>query len=343
MHSVLVIEHDDTLRTVIRGWVDALGFRAREAPDADTALVLQEREPAAIALCDLRMPVHNGAWVASRIRERFPDTAIIITTAARDVETAVASLRNDVVDYLLKPFDRNRLEEALTLARDCHAAAAGLQELQFALQDRLRKRRATVAARLSEAQESEQEALEGLIAILQLHERDGRGHAVRVARMAIALADELGLEENALLDVETGALLHDIGKLDIPSSILAKPAPLDEREWQIMRTHPRLGYDLLSPQRRFSGAATLVLSHHEAYDGSGYPRKLRGDEIPMGARVLAVADAYDSMTQPHVQRPPMPPAMALDEIERCSGRQFDPLCVEALGSIIVHAAEEVVA
>lgn len=342
MDSVLVVEHDDTLRAVIRGWVDALGFRAREAADADSALVLLERETAAIAICDLRVPDHSGAWLATRIRELYPRTAIVISTAARSVETAVASLRNDVVDYLLKPFDRARLQEALALGRDWHASVAGLDELQQALEDRIRNRRATVAAALSEAQESEQDALEGLIAVLQLHERDGRGHAVRVARLAIAIGDELGMDEDTLLAIERGALLHDVGKLDIPASILSKPAPLDDREWQIMRTHPRVGYDLVSHQERFAAAAEIVLSHHEAYDGSGYPRGLRGEDIPIGARVLAVADAYDSMTRPHVQRPPLQPALAIEEIARCSGRQFDPVCAEALGPVIAHAAEEVV-
>ena len=343
MNSVLVVEHDDTLRGVIRGWVDALGFRGREAADANGAMILLEREAAAIVICDLRLPDHNGARFATHLRERFPHTALVMATAARDVETAVASLRNQVVDYLLKPFDRPRLEEALTLARDWHAASEGLDELQHALEDRLRNRRASVAATLSRVQESELDAIEGLIAVLQLHEHDGRGHAVRVARLAIAVGDELGLDEDVLLAIERGALLHDIGKLDIPASILSKPAPLDEREWEIMRTHPRVGYDLVSQQRRFADAAEIVLSHHEAYDGGGYPRGLRGDDIPVGARVLAVADAYDSMTQPHVQRPPLPPALALEEIARCSGRQFDPVCAEALGPVIAQAAEEIVA
>jgi HD-GYP domain-containing protein (c-di-GMP phosphodiesterase class II) len=105
-----------------------------------------------------------------------------------------------------------------------------------------------------------------------------------------------------------------------------------------MRTHPQVGYELVRNQTRFADAAEIVLSHHESYDGSGYPRGLRGDDIPLGARILAVADAYDSMTQPHIQRPPMPPAMAVEEIERCSGRQFDPICAQALGSVFIHAA-----
>ena len=107
-----------------------------------------------------------------------------------------------------------------------------------------------------------------------------------------------------------------------------------------MRRHPQVGYDLLKSQRRFAAAAEIVLSHHEAYDGSGYPRGLTGDEIVIEARILTVADAYDSMTHPHTQRPSMSPALAVSEIERCSGRQFDPECAAALGSVLVDATRE---
>jgi len=178
-----------------------------------------------------------------------------------------------------------------------------------------------------------------LITMLQFHERDGRGHAVRVARLAIAIGEELGLDDDALDVLEHGALLHDIGKLTMPAAILSKPAPLDDAEWQIMRTHPQAGYDLLKSQPRFAGAAEMVLSHHEAWDGSGYPRQLLGDDIPLGARILAVADAYDSMTQPHTQRPAMSPLLAMQEIERCRGHQFDPRCAESLGPVLVHAVQ----
>ncbi len=111
----------------------------------------------------------------------------------------------------------------------------------------------------------------------------------------------------------------------------------------MMRTHPQIGYDLLSKQPRFAEIAEIVLNHHEAFDGSGYPRGLAGEDIPQAARILAVADAYDSMTQPHTQRPALSPAMAIDEIARCSGRQFDPRCAEALGPVLMHAGEERVA
>jgi HD-GYP domain-containing protein (c-di-GMP phosphodiesterase class II) len=163
-----------------------------------------------------------------------------------------------------------------------------------------------------------------------------------VARLTLAIAEELGAtSEGSLTELEHGALLHDIGKLDVSAAILTKSAPLDEDEWAVMRTHPRVGYDLLRKLPRFNGAAELVLAHHEAYDGSGYPRGLEGKDIPLGARILSIADSYDSMTHPHTQRPPMPSAMAIGEVERCSGSQFDPTVAEALGNVLVHAVEEV--
>lgn len=343
MNSVLVIDDEESLRPVIRRWVDSEGYRAREADSAEEALYALEREPADIALCDVTLGGRDGIWLASQIRRLYPHTAIIMATGQNDMDTVVASLRNDVVDYLLKPFDRRRLAEALSLGRDWHSAAAGVDTFQHKLQDRIRSRRASIAAELSQSQASDVGAVDTLITMLQLHERDGRGHAVRVARIAVAMGEELGLDDSSIDVLERGSLLHDIGKLDMPRAILSKPAPLDDDEWQVMRTHPQVGYDLLKNQPRFADAAEIVLAHHEAWDGSGYPRRLHGDEIPLAARVLAVADAYDSMTQPHTQRPAMSPAMAVQEIERCRGHQFDPRCAEALGPVLVHAVDEHVA
>ncbi|OFW13283.1 MAG: hypothetical protein A3F70_00860 [Acidobacteria bacterium RIFCSPLOWO2_12_FULL_67_14] len=339
MHSVLVVDDDPSVLCTISSWIDALGYVVHEAGDVEEALESMDEAPSDIALCDVSMANRDGVWLAWQLRERHPHTAIIMATALRDSETAVSTLRNDVVDYLLKPFDRGRLAEALSLARDWHASAAGDEALHQALQDRLRKRRTELAAALAEAQTTHVAALDGLISMLQLHERDGRGHATRVARLTVALADALGRVNGEMLELEHGALLHDIGKLDVPSTILNKSAPLDHSEWEVMRTHPQLGYDLLRRLPTFERSVDLVLAHHEAFDGSGYPRGLKGEEIPLGARILAVADAYDSMTHPHTQRPPLRPALAVGEIERCSGSQFDPQIAEALGEVFADTTE----
>ena len=205
-----------------------------------------------------------------------------MATAGRDVEIAVASLRNQVVDYLLKPFDERRLSEALALGRDWQQRRPG----RGGTAPRVAGSAAPGAPRWrrrSPKHRTRQQALEGLMAI-QLHERDARGHATRVARLAVAIGDEMGFTDEELEVLEQGGLLHDIGKLDMPASILSKPGPLDENEWRIMRTHPQVGYDLLRSQPRFADAAEMVLAHHEAHDGTGYPRRLAATRIPKAAR-----------------------------------------------------------
>jgi len=340
MHSVLVVDDDISLRPMLASWVNRFGFCAFEAPTAECALEHLEHTPADIALCDVNMPGRNGVWLAARIRERHPTTAVIMATSVDDADVAVSTLSNDVVDYLLKPFDSARLREALALGLDWHRASVGDEDLHHALQSRMRSRRAAVATTLARAQTTAQEAADSLIAMLQMHEKDGRGHATRVTRLAIALADELGIVEDDIEELEYGAMLHDVGKIDMPAEILCKPAPLSDAEWDVMRTHPQVGYDLVKKLPQFSRAAEIVLAHHEAFDGSGYPHGLKGNDIPLGARILTIADSYDSMTHPHTQRPAMPREMAVREIERCSGSQFDPDAAVALGRVLQHATEE---
>ena len=340
MPSVLLVDDDPAIRGLLSDWVRGFGYEPREAASAEEGLDALNHTPADIAVCDVHMPGENGVWLASRIREQHSGTAIVMATSGIEVDVAVSSLKNDVVDYLLKPFDRARLREALALALDWHRASAGSDNLHAALQDRLRTRRASVAAALAAAQTSARDALHGLISMLQLQDRDGRGHATRVARLAVAIADELAVDDALLMDLEHGSLLHDIGKLDMPASSLSKPAPLNDAEWEVMRTHPQVGYDLVKRLPGFASAAEIIVAHHEAFDGSGYPNGLRGDEIPLCARILTVADSYDSMTHPHTQRPAMSATLAVCEIERCTGSQFDPDVAAALGPVLAHAAEE---
>jgi len=340
MHSVLVVDDDISLRPMLASWVNRFGYCAYEADSAEAALEHLDETPADIALCDVNMPGQNGVWLAARIRERHPTTAVIMATSVDDADVAVSTLSNDVVDYLLKPFDSARLREALALGLDWHRASVGDEELHCALQSRMRTRRAAVAATLARAQTDARHAADSLISMLQLHEKDGRGHSTRVTRLAIALADELGCSDDEIDGLEYGAMLHDVGKIDMPTEILCKPAPLTEAEWDVMRTHPQVGYDLVRKLPRLERAAEFVLAHHEAFDGTGYPNRLKGADIPLGARILTIADSYDSMTHPHTQRPAMPASMAMQEIERCSGSQFDPDAAAALGRVLEHAVVE---
>jgi putative nucleotidyltransferase with HDIG domain len=176
--------------------------------------------------------------------------------------------------------------------------------------------------------------LDALALALDYRDKSTSGHSRRVASLTVSVAGHHGVEGDALQQIEHGALLHDIGKLKIPDSILWKPASLDDTEWITMRKHPQYGYEFLRDLEFLNEAAELVLSHHEKFDGSGYPRGLRGERIPLGARIFAVVDAVDAMIYKRPYNDPISFKEAAEEIRRCAGSHFDPdlvpLAVEVL-------------
>jgi putative nucleotidyltransferase with HDIG domain len=173
--------------------------------------------------------------------------------------------------------------------------------------------------------------LEALVNALEARDHETKGHSVRVARYMLNIAEALGVKPGTKewTDMQHGALLHDVGKIGVPDAILLKPGKLTKDEWERMRLHPEIGYAILREVRFLQGAAEIVLAHHERWDGLGYPKKLKAEEIPLGSRIFSVVDTFDSMTSDRPYRKAMDPSEALNEILRCSGTQFDPLVVEA--------------
>jgi putative nucleotidyltransferase with HDIG domain len=176
--------------------------------------------------------------------------------------------------------------------------------------------------------------LAGLVDRLELKEGYAGEHTAAVSRLALAIAKELNLSAGECRCVELGALLHDVGKLSIPDRVLTKPAPLNELEWEAMRRHAALGERLLAHIVQQADVLAVVRSHHERWDGRGYPDGKFGEEIPLAARIVAVADAFQAMIEPRPYREPRSPASALAEVVSQSGGQFDPACVEALRPVI---------
>jgi putative two-component system response regulator len=177
--------------------------------------------------------------------------------------------------------------------------------------------------------------LAGLVDRLELKEGYAGEHTTAVSRLAVAIATELRLPAAQCRDVELGALLHDVGKLSIPDRVLTKPGPLNELEWTAMQRHASLGERLVARIVQQPAVLAVVRSHHERWDGSGYPDGKQGEEIPLAARIVAVADAFQAMIEPRPYREPRTRASALAEITSESGRQFDPGCVEALRAVVV--------
>ncbi len=205
-----------------------------------------------------------------------------------------------------------------------------VQELQ-AHNQALEQANREIQAMTARLQETYAGTLEALVAALDARDRETRGHSVRVSRLTMLLARELGVQEGTRewLDMERGSLLHDIGKIGVADAILRKPGKLADDEWAEMRRHARIGYEMLKDIPFLAGAAEIVACHHERWDGKGYPDGLAGLDIPFGARVIAVADSYDAMTSDRPYRPALAHHVAMGELRRNAGLQFDPEIVAA--------------
>jgi putative nucleotidyltransferase with HDIG domain len=327
--SVLVVDDEPGVRHLMRRWLESRGYLVAVAPGADQALELLAAAPTAVALCDLRMPGHDGLWLAGQLRREHPDTAVIIATGLNDVSAVVESLRQGVVDYLTKPFERDRLCQAVSRGVEWHKSARDTRQWREQLEREIGGRRAHLENVIASQFVDSDDDVDVLLATLTATSPDAYAHACRVAALSAAIARAMGLAEGDVAAIARGALLHDVGKLAMPDAVLRKPAPLTAEEQRLVQHYPAIGYELVAPVAFLAGAAEIVRDLQERVDGQGYPGKRRGDDITPGAKIVAVADAYDTMTRPRVFRDPIPAADAIAEIARCRGTQFDPRVVDA--------------
>ena len=329
MNGILVVDDDPRIRELVTCSLEMLGHEAIDADAAATAMARLERQRFGLVLIDVHMPGRDGMSLAAEIRERFPATAVIMLTGDDQIPAVVGSLRAGAMDYLVKPVPREMLAQAVDRGLAWHRKAL-LEERTRRRRDLLLSRRQRQITRaLADLDLASATSADALLRLLTLHDSDSYGHATRVAETAGAIAEALGLPGDARRVIRHAALLHDIGKVAVVTSVLRKPAALDGGEVDLMRQHPERGYDVLRDVPHLRDTADIVLAHHEHFDGSGYARGLAGEDIPIGARVLTVADAFDALTHDRPYRPGRDPEAARLEILRCSGQQFDPRVVDA--------------
>src|SRR6478672_572188 len=326
----LIVDDEPRLRQVLVHLMRNDGFTCLEAGNGEEALAHLEVHTVTLVMSDLRMPKMDGLELLRRIRGRWPDIAVVMITAVADVEVAVSCLAIGAMDYLTKPFHLEEVRARVAQALEKRRLVVENRGYQESLQEKV----AVQARRLEELFLA---SIQSLAEALEVKDPYTRGHSIRVSHYSVVIARELGLEGEMLRQVELGGHVHDIGKIGVREEVLNKPGKLTEREYEHIMTHPVVGWRILAPLLADTPAAlNIVRSHHERFDGRGVPDRLGGAQIPLEARIVAAADAFDAMTS---DRPYRPDGLRVDdaiaEIVRCSGSQFDPAVVAAL----VRAAE----
>jgi response regulator RpfG family c-di-GMP phosphodiesterase len=332
--SILVVDDERGVRDLMSRWLVGGGYDVATAESADEALHRVEDAPPAVALCDIRMPGRDGLWLAEQIRRTAPETAVIMATGVHDVTSAVTSLRQGVIDYLTKPFGRDRLRESVLRGLDWHKTAMDARRWRETLETELRTRADVLQRTLDQHRIDSDAALDTALVALTAHNSEAYAHAYRVAAMAVSVGRALHLSDEQVSTIEHAALLHDLGKLAVPDAVLRKPAPLSDDEQAVLRRHPDIGAELVASVPYLASSADIVRHVHERPDSLGYPDGCPGAEVPIGSRIIAVADAFDAMTRPRVFRDVIAPREALLEIARCAGTQFDSMVVHAFARVM---------
>jgi cyclic di-GMP phosphodiesterase len=332
--SILVVDDEPAVRQVMKRWIESQGYAVRVAAGAAEALTLLADALAGVVICDLRMPGHDGLWLVDLLRREHPDVAVIIATGVNDVEAAVEGLRQGVVDYLTKPFDRERLFDAVSRAVEWSETAADARKWREQLQREMREQQDRVDEIVGQWPADCDDTLDALFATLTAGSLDAYAHGCRVAALSRTLAQALGVAAADIPTIQQAGLLHDLGKLVVPVAVLRKPAPLTAEEQRVVRQHPAIGSTLVARIAYAAGAAPIVRDAQERPDGLGYPRGIRGRDVGLAARIVGLADAYDTMIRARAFRAALAPQAALAEIVRCRGTQFDARVVDAFTALL---------
>lgn len=322
---ILVVDDEEPIREIVASMLGTAGYVCKEAGSGMEALaILTSGEEFELMLSDLMMADLDGIGLLERTKERYPDMPVVMVTAVHDISVALAAIRNGAYDYLLKPFEREQLLNTVSRALENRRLKVENRIYQTNLESLVKARTDQLQTAIQNLERSYDITLEALGDALDLKDAETEGHSKRVTAFTIAIAKNMGLPREQIAVIARGAFLHDFGKMAIPDAILRKPGKLTKDEMDIMQEHAYLGYQMLKKIPFLAEASEIVYTHQEKFDGTGYPRGLKGEQIPLGARIFSVADTLDAITSDRPYRPAQSLSAAREEIKKWSGRQFDP-------------------
>ncbi len=329
LERILVVDDEAIIRETVAEYLRSHGFECVTAATGEQALTQLKTGGFALLIADIRMPGYTGLQLLNYVAENCRRVSVIMITAVADLQTAVDSMKLGAFDYITKPFDLDLVVESVKKA--LHQRSQRIRDDQIAknLQRALKSKTFALNSALKDLKLHRDTTLEALVRALDAREHETGCHSARVQAYAVTLAERLGLEGDRLANLARGALLHDIGKIGVSDQILLKKGKLTEGEWAQIKKHPLIGHEIVKGVSFLGRASALIISHHERFDGKGYPSGLKGEAVALEARLFAVIDTYDAMTSDRPYRKALNPEIAKEEIIRCSGSQFDPRIVDS--------------
>jgi putative two-component system response regulator len=338
---ILIVDDEVIVREILVRKLESMGYACECCGNGRAALDLIAKRGFDLVLAGILIPEIGGIALLKEAMRICPDIAVILVTSVIDIEMAVDALKDGAYDYITKPFSLEEMSISVSRALEKRRLLLENQNYQRSLEEQVASRTRQLKEALGVLQHTYHSTLVALSRALDSRDAGSDGHSLRVTVYATRLAQKLDLGKPEIRVIEQGVLLHDIGKIGIPDELLRKPGKLDESEWLLMRKHPEIGYRILSSIKFLKGAARLVLHHHERWDGNGYPQKLSGDQINLGARIFAVVNALDDLTSNRSLQDAISLEAALREIEKMSGSQLDPILVDEFLKIPAAKWEEI--
>src|SRR5713226_8277367 len=336
---ILVVDDESEITAILSDLFTGQYYcmTAGSAEEALERLLVSEYE---LVISDITMPGMSGLDMIPQVKSMTPNTVVVMISGMQTVESAIGALRLGAFDYVMKPFDLRQVEAVVKRALEHQELIVAKQRYEGHLEELVEQRTAELDDALNSLEDAYRSTLRALTAALETRDLETHGHSERVVTYSLRLGREYGLDSERIKALEFGSLLHDIGKIGVPDSILRKPAKLTDDEWVLMRQHPVHGQQILRGIEFLEGAARVVAQHHEQWNGSGYPTGLSGEDIDVCARIFAVADAFDAITSDRVYRKGKSYEAAAQELDVWAGRQFDPKVVEAFHRVPKEDWEE---
>ncbi len=312
---ILIVDDEEIIRWTLTRKLSKEGYLCQEAENAGEALRTMKRNPSELVILDINMPDRLGTELLPEIRASFPETAVIMASSVTDANVIVQCIWDGAHDYICKPFKLDDVLVSVTMALEKRKLETQIRGYEQGLKK--------AGEETGDIRKLFLSAVRSLISALEANDRNTAGHSQRVTNIALDIGSEVGLSGGALDDVHWAALLHDVGKIAVDRRILNKPGKLTPEEYRHIMTHAVIGPSIVKPLVNEQVVATIS-HHHDHYDGTGLDQSVAGEDIPLGARILAVADSFDAMISDRPYRAAMSKEEALKEIIRCRGTQFDP-------------------